>query len=125
MSYKVIRSPKLTLLLAALSLSACVGSTPSQQYFELKQHYDVALTYMAGYRQECDKQPSADPCKAIVTHMQKLDAAASLAFEQADKVFIPASSTDASQDASYKELAFQNAKVALANIESYILQVKN
>lgn len=105
-------------ILAALALCACVGQTPIQQYFELKQHYATAIRFAASYRKECDLKPKADPCKAVVKDMQRLDTSASFAFAKADDAFF---NTEVEPDATYKEIVLQNAKVALKNLQNLIL----
>lgn len=110
--------PRTSSLLAAFALCACVGQTPVQQYFELKQHYATAIHFAAAYRKDCDAKPKADPCKGVVKEMQRLDTTASFAFAKADEAFFNA---DVEPDATYKEIVLQNAKVALQNLQNLIL----
>lgn len=106
-------------LLAILALSACAGSTPQLQYFELKQNYQVAVHFAAKYKKDCTPQPADAPCHSKVADLRRLDALASEAFARADEAIFTAKPDD-----TYAAIALNNAKVAFDNFKTSVLEDK-
>lgn len=100
-----------------LLMTACAGQTPNQQYFELKGNYAAVLHSAAEYRLDCDTKPKTDNCKSVVTKMQLVDKLAHIAFEEADKAIT-------SDDKTWRDVAVNNAKLALANFQSFLKEYK-